>query len=252
MKKHYIILGIVLLAGLFFIPALIKSGPDDGGSGGGTGPGDSELSKRIEEIGKKPFEKEDFFALSNEITGLSSAQEINTTERDNYRSTLNIMLQKALAISYEKISKNCYATKISELKAAGDTINKPIEKLKTQQAIHKRYEQALNYRQRINGFLKGQYTESGVTNLKAEYESIISGQVFKNCSKLLQIKNEIRTECAVFRYFSQNFDAIVSQQDYGYIEENYAAELNKYTWYRRALNIEIQKSLQQDTPSLNE
>ena len=73
MKKHYIILGIVLLAGLFFIPALIKSGPDDGGSGGGTGPGDSELSKRIEEIGKKPFEKEDFFALSNEITGLSSA-----------------------------------------------------------------------------------------------------------------------------------------------------------------------------------
>ena len=241
MKKHYIILGIVLLAGLFFIPTLLKrcDGPVVPAEELTEEP--STLNSRIETIGENRFAKSEYIALRNEITGYASARKISAMERDNYRSTLNIMLQKALALSYKyNLEHDCYATNMAELNSAGDSIKNPIYTLKTQQIIYKRFQAALNFSQRLLAFCSGQYSAEGANKLKGDYTNIISRQSFTRCSRIQQIKNQINQECDVFGIFHVNFNAIVEEQnDYFYYPLD-GPQLTKYRWYRAKI-IEKQK-----------
>lgn len=232
MKKHYIILGIVLLAGLLFIPTLLKRCEGPVVETGNTIIEPSTLNSRIESIGKNRFAKPEYIALRNEITGYASARKISAMERDNYRFTLNIMLQKALALSYKyNLEHDCYATNMAELNSAGDTIKYPINALKTQQIIYKRFQAALNFSRRLLVFCSGQYSVEGADKLKGDYSNIISGQSFIRCSRIQQIKNEINQECDVFGIFDVNFNAIVKLKDYYYYPLD-GPQLTKYRWYR--------------------
>jgi hypothetical protein len=233
MKKHYIILGIVLLAGLFFIPTLLKrcEGPVVPVEELTEEP--STLNSRIESIGENRFAKSEYIALRNEITGYASARKISAMERDNYRSTLNRMLQKALALSYKyNFEHDCYATNMAELNSAGDTIKTPINTLKTQQIIYKRFQSALNFRQRLLVFCSGQYSAEGANKLKGDYSNIISGQPFIRCSRIQQLKKEINQECDVFGIFHGNYNEIVVVRKEYYYYKLDGPQLTKYRWYR--------------------
>ncbi len=213
MKKHYIILGIVLFAGLLFIPTLLKrcEGPEV--ITGTTIIEPSTLNSRIESIGKNRFAKPEYIALRNEITGYASARKISAMERDNYRFTLNIMLQKALALSYQfNLEHDCYATNMAELNSAGDTIKYPINALKTQQIIYKRFQAALNFSQRLLVFCSGQYSVEGANKLINGYNQAISNSPYRNCSAIQNLKLKIAQEIDRFGNFYADYDIKIYQK----------------------------------------
>lgn len=235
MKKHYIIIGIVLLSALFFIPAVIKKyNPSKGGTDVENDP--STLNERIEKIGQNPWDQVLYEALIGEIDGLASDQQISASERDNYRSTLNINMQKALAISFKKaLTESCYSSKM-DFKKTSDTISKPIAELSNQKNTYRKYKQVLGFKSNLYSFLSRKYSEIEATSLINNYRKAFSGEPFQNCASIQNLKNEIAQKVSKLRSFDADYDIKINQKsrpDTSYYRKNPSlmAELKSYSFY---------------------
>ena len=235
MKKHYIIIGIILLSALFFIPAVIKKyNSSKGGTDVENDP--STLNARIEKIGQNPWDQVSYDALIGEINGLASDQQISASERDNYRSTLNINMQNALAISYKKsLSESCYATNTVILNRASDTISNPISELSRQKSIYISYKRALGFKTTLNIFLSNMYSEEGATKLKNSFLRAYTGQAFQNCSNIQTLKIEIDQKLTDFKKFvaDYNFKLKSGDPDFDYYNDDpvLLSELKSHSFY---------------------
>jgi hypothetical protein len=240
MKKHYIIVGILLVSALFFIPAIVKK-YNESKIGNKQKEDASTLNERIEKFGQNSWSPEMYDALINEINGLASDQQISASERDSYRSNLNINMQNALVISYEKsLRESCYNDKVKQLQKASDTIVNIIPELVKQRKIYQSYIIALGYRNKLNYLLSRQYSESNASALISNFSSALSAQPFANCSEIQSLRRDIKQECAYFEEFDNNFNQIVNiKEDYYYYDIN-SNPILKYGWYRKIL-IEKQK-----------
>lgn len=235
MKKHYIIIGIVLISALFFIPAVIKKyNPSNRGSGGGPNP--TTLNERIENIGQNPWDQVLYEALIGEIDGLASDQQISVSERDNFRSTLNINMQKALAISYKKaLTESCYSSKM-DFKKASDTISNPIAELNKQKNTYRRYKQVLGFKSSLYNFLSRKYSEIEAASLINNYRKAFSGEPFQNCSAIQNLKNEIAQKVSKLRSFDADYKIKILNKEFPetfYYSDNDSrmAELKSYAFY---------------------
>ena len=241
MKKHYIIIGILLVAALFFIPVLINSNSEETAGGTKEPPTESNLNERIEEIGNQPWSREDYEELINEIIGYASDQQISVSERDNYRYTLNINMQKALALSFEKsLSESCYSDNMDNILASSDTISNPIKELTKQKNIYYKYIKVLGYKNRLNSFLSDKYTDVAAINLKSAYQMAYSNEPFRNCSKIQNLKLEIAKKTNRLRDFQADFEIIITKKvenkeypdfDYYNDDPDLLSELKKYNYY---------------------
>jgi hypothetical protein len=234
MKKHYIIIGIVLISALFFIPAVVKKyNQQNGGSDGGPNP--TTLNERIEKIGQNPWDQVSYDALIGEINGLASDQQISASERDNYRSTLNINMQKALAISFKKaLTESCYSSKM-DFKKATDTISNPIMELSQQKGVYRKFRSALDYKLKLNYFLSGKYSDGEANKLISGFSSLINGEPFLRCSTIQSLRKNIQQECVTFKEFDNNFNQIVNvKNNYFYYDVN-SLPISKYNWYKKIL-----------------
>jgi hypothetical protein len=214
MKKHYIIIGIVLVSALFFIPEIIKKL-----SGGTTvsrteeTPTETNLNERIEKLGQNPWSRTDYDVLATEITGYFSDQQINSSQRDDYYFNLNINMQKALALSFKNALSNCFSSSITEIKKASDTIKQPIQELLNQKRIYQNYKRALDYKNNLNTFLAGKYSDQGASSLKNAYQQACDGQSFQNCAKIQNLKNEIAQKLAKFQSFHTDYYIKMPEKD---------------------------------------
>jgi hypothetical protein len=206
MKKHYFIIGIVLISALFFIPAVIKKyNTSKGGS-------DLEnesltLNTHIERIGENPWDQTKYDSLMSEISGLVSDEQISTSAADSYRGTLNINMQKALAISYKKsLTENCYATNTKILNDASDTISNPIPELSHQKSLYSKYKRALSFKTTLYVFLSNKYSDEGATRLKNSFQNAHRGQAFQNCSNIQSLKIEIDQKLTDFKKFLADYN----------------------------------------------
>ena len=234
MKKHYIIIGVVLISALFFVPAVIKK-YNSSKSGTGVENDPSTLNARIEKIGQNPWDQVSYDALIGEINGLASDQQISASERDNYRSTLNINMQKALAISYKKsLTESCYSSKMN-FKKASDTISNPIMELSQQKGVYRKFRTALDYKRKLNYFLSGKYSDGEANALINSFSSLINGEPFVSCSSIQSLRKNIQQECVTFKEFDNNFNQIVNvKNNYFYYEVN-SMPISKYNWYKKIL-----------------
>jgi hypothetical protein len=235
MKKHYIIIGIVLISALFFIPAVIKKYKQSNG-GSGEGPNPTTLNERIEKIGQNPWDQVSYDALIWEINGLASDQQISASERDNYRSTLNINMQKALAISFKKaLTESCYSSKM-DFKKASDTISNPIAELSKQKNTYRRYKQVLGFKSNLYSFLSRKYSETEATSLINNYRKAFSGEPFQNCSTIQNLKNEIVQKVSRLQSFDADYKIKILNKEFPetfYYSDNVSrmAELKSYAYY---------------------
>jgi hypothetical protein len=235
MKKHYIIIGIVLISVLFFIPAVIKKyNSSKGGSDLENDP--STLNARIEKIGENTWDQVAYDALIGEINGLASDQQISVSERDSYRSTLNINMQKALAISYKKsLTENCYASNMTLLKNASDTISNPIAELSHQKSLYSKYKRALSFKTTLHVFLSNKYSDEGATRLKNSFQNAHIGQAFQNCSNIQSLKIEIDQKLTDFKKFvaDYNFKIKSGDPDFDYYNDDpvLLSELKSHSFY---------------------
>jgi hypothetical protein len=235
MKKHYIIIGIVLVSVLFFIPTVLKK--FERSKNGTVLQNDPlTLNTRIEKIGQNPWDRVTYEALIGEIDGLASDQKISASERDSYRSTLNINMQKALAISYEKsLSENCYASKM-DFRKASDTISNPIAVLSKQKNTYRRYKQVLGFKSSLYNFLSRKYSEIEATSLINNYRKAFSGEPFQNCSAIQKLKIEIAQKVSKLRSFDADYKIKILNKEFPetfYYSDNDSrmAELKSYAHY---------------------
>jgi hypothetical protein len=235
MKKHYIIIGIVLVSALFFIPSLImKYNQSNAGSDGDENP--TTLNARIEEIGQNPWDQSNYDALIGEIDGLASDQQISASERDSYRSTLNINMQKALAMSYKKaLTESCYASNM-DFKIASDTISNPILELSKQKNTYRKYKYVIGFKSNLYNFLSKKYSELEAENLINNYRNAYAGELFQSCSAIQNLKNEIAQKVAKLRSFDAYYKIKILNKEfpetfYYSDNENRMAELKAYSYY---------------------
>jgi hypothetical protein len=235
MKKHYIIIGIVLISALFFIPAVIKK-YNSSKSGSDLENNPSTLNARIEIIGENPWDQTKYDSLMSEISGLVSDEQISTSAADSYRGTLNINMQKALAISYKKsLTESCYSSKM-DFKKASDTISNPIAELGEQKNTYRRYKQVLGFKSSLYNFLSRKYNEIEAARLINNYRKAFSGEPFQNCLAIQNLKNEIAQKVSKLRSFDADYDIKINQKsrpDTSYYRKNPSlmAELKSYSFY---------------------
>ena len=202
---------------------------------------ESTLMARIEKFGQNSWNLDMYEAFINEINGLASDQQISTSERNSYRSTLNINMQNALVLSYERsLRESCYNENIDQLQKASDTITNLIPELVKQRKVYQRFRIAIGYRNKLNYFLTKQFTEAEAGALISNFSKAISGQPFASCSNIKSLRSDIKQECADFKDFDNNFNQIVNiKEDYYYYDIN-SNPILKYPWYRKIL-IDKQK-----------
>ena len=236
MKKHYIIIGIVLVSVIFFIPAVIKK-YNSSKVGTDIENDPSTLNARIEKIGQNPWEQTKYDSLMSEISGLASDEQISTSAADSYRGTLNINMQNALAISYKKsLTESCYATDITILNRASDTISNPIPELNRQKSIYKSYKRALGFKTTLNILLAKKYSESESIKLKNAFQSSYSGEPFRNCTSIRNLKNEIDQKVSSLRDFDADYKIKIIDKEFPETffytsNESRMTQLKRYDYY---------------------
>lgn len=235
MKKHYIIIGVVLVSALFFIPAIIKRF-NDVGTGTEQSADPSTLNDRIGKIGQNPWDEKLYKSLSSEISGLASAQQISASERNNYRSTLNINMQRALALSFKtSMEESCYTDNVDALLRSSDTITNPIAELSKQRSIYTRFKNVLKFSRKLNVLLANQYDENAATTLKRDYQSAYANEPFRNCVSIQNLKNEIEQKTTSFKNFVADYKIKIKKDrpDFDYYNYNpeLLAQLKRYNYY---------------------
>ena len=235
MKKHYIIIGVVLVSALFFIPAIIKRF-NDAGTGTEQSADPSTLNERIGKIGQNPWDEKLYKSLSSEISGLASAQQISASERNNYRSTLNINMQRALALSFKtSMEESCYTDNVDALLRSSDTISNPIAELSKQRSTYTRFKNVLKFSRKLNALLSKQYDDNAATTLKRDYQSAYANEPFRNCASIKNLKNEIDQKTTSFKNFVADYKIKIksADPDFDYYNDNdhLLAQLKKYSFY---------------------
>ncbi len=235
MKKHYIIIGVVLISALFFIPALIKKF-NDSSDDIEKSADPSTLNERIGKIGQNQWDEKLYKSLSSEISGLASAQQISASERNNYRSTLNINMQRALALSFKtSMEESCYTDNVDALLRSSDTITNPIAELSKQRSIYTRFKNVLKFSRKLNVLLANQYDENAATTLKRDYQSAYANEPFRNCTSIQNLKYEIDQNTTSFRNFVADYKIKIKtafpEFDYYNYNPKLMVQLKKYSFY---------------------
>ena len=235
MKKHYIIIGVVLVSFLFFIPAIMKKFNATGTeSENSLDP--STLNERIGQIGQNQWDEQLYKSLRSEISGLASDRKISASERDNYRTTLNINMQRALVRSFAySLNETCYSDEVESLVRASDTISKPIADLSAQRSIYNRFKSVHEFSRKLNVLLSKQYDENAVATLKKDYQSSYVNEPFRDCSSIQNLKNEIVEKTISFKNFVVDYKIKIksAHPDFDYYNDDpkLLAQLKKYSFY---------------------
>jgi hypothetical protein len=236
MKKHYVIIGIVALSALFFIISIIKNSSEEEEISKPTNP--STLNERMEKMGRSPWNEENYEALMNEIIGLASDHQISKSELDSYRNTLNINLQKSLALSYKKsLNESCYEVGLKKVNQMSKKITNPIPELDIQKQYNQKFQIALNYKARLMTLLSKQYNENESNNLIQNFNNAIANYPFYNCDKIQKLKYKIKQELDEIKNFDADYNIKVkNQEDFDYFDKDLNQEnfykLQKYAHYK--------------------
>jgi hypothetical protein len=211
MKKHVVILSIVVLGGIFAVVALLSQNGEVQGPKSDEETWDkSTLSRRIEAIGSAPYSKEEYLALLSEINGLSGATEINSAEADSYRNTLENERQSALCLSFKDLRNSCYSNKASELLQASKEIkdlgHELSNALGTELSTYQQYKKALSYEGQLAIFLASPFNEGKASAIVNGYKVLISGKPFFQCQKIQALDAKLSQEVREFRSFYIDYE----------------------------------------------
>lgn len=229
MKKHVVILSIVVLGGIFAVVALLSQNGEVQDPKSDEETWDkSTLSTRIEAIGSAPYSKEEYLALLNEINGLSSATEINSAEADSYRNTLENERQSALFLSFKDLRNSCYSNNASELlqgsKEIKDLGHELSNALSTELSTYQQYKKALSYEGQLAIFLASPFDEGKASAIVNGYKALISGKPFFQCQKIQALDTKLSQEVRAFRSFYIDYQFKITNK----LDKNLIPELG---WY---------------------
>jgi hypothetical protein len=231
MKKHYIIIGVLLVTVLFFIPSLVSK-CDKGGIP--TGEGNElvgDINERIEKIGKNPWNQAAYDSVMLDIISSSSLGDISVSVKESYLQSLDLNMQRALAISYEKSLSTCYAN-VKELNKASAKIKKLKPVLIPQKLIYSDYQQALGFQNKLTSFLAGKYSEEGKNNLLSNYQNAIDGKRFQRCTAIQDLKTKIQNQLNSFAGFYGDYNYNIEKGNNLTHYSNDAAAKNELKNYR--------------------
>jgi hypothetical protein len=203
MKKHWIIIGIVLLGVVFALMVLLnRQEPTQSKE---VSLDASTLSHRIEALGKENYSKVRYYSLLNEINGLLSAAEIGFDLANSYKKTIEYERENSLNLSFNELRNSCYSGDASELlqaskeiKAAGFEIGTA---LASEISTYQHYQTALSYEGQLSALLANRFDEQKASALINGYSAHIRGKTFSECPKIRALEAKLSEEVNQFRSF---------------------------------------------------
>jgi hypothetical protein len=236
MKKHVIIIGIVLVGAMVVVvPEIMRrySGSTDVGIEGPRTP--ETLNQRIEDLGKKAFNSAQYQALVGEIIGYSSQRKITFAQKNLHLSTLNIRMQEAAAITFNESLSSCYSKSLGSVQRIADTVDYPIRALRSAKQTYQQFQNARGYEYQLQHFLRSEYSESKDNQLQTGFQNCISGQAFNQCAEIRALQQKLKNECKDFKEFANNFNEIVNVKKQFYHYDENSGQLTRYDHYRKLL-----------------
>ena len=229
MKKHGLILIIVVVAGLLFGLSFLISKDV-------FGPPDEKKSKkmnideRVDSLGKLPFNKDSLVTIEGDINMFESVGRINSGKKSSLLANLEYAKQSALVLSLKNwLNNSCSATGIDDLIRTGNACSNKSGELQDLLNTHARYNAVFNYDSKLNSFLAGPYDQAKADALMNGLSSAISGEPFRNCPAITSLTNKINSEINAFYSFLLNdYNQKAERGDWGFIDEN---QVKKYKYY---------------------
>jgi hypothetical protein len=235
MKKHFVILGIVLIAALVVVvPEIIKRSVEKDESLQVERVPET-LNERVEALGKKAFNPAEYHALEAEIIGYSSQRKITFAQKNLHLSTLNLSMQAAAAISYNEALSTCYTKSLVNVQRIADSVASPIPALRIAKKTYQQYQTARSYDYQLTRFLNSEYNEARDNQLQTGFQNCISGQAFGTCDQIGALQQKLKNECKAFKDFANNFNEIVNvKKQYYYYDED-SGPLTRYAFYKKLI-----------------
>lgn len=238
MKKHVIIIGIVLVGAMVVVvPEIMRrySGSTDRVNEVAKTP--ETLNQRIEDLGKKAFNSAQYEALVGEIIGYSAQRKITFAQKNLHLSTLNMRMQAAASITFNEALSSCYSKSLGSAQRIADTVEYPIPALRESIACKRRFDNAMRCQWKLNSLLSKAFDKSSSIELKNSYNQIISNEPFESCGCIQDLKGKIQRELQDFEVFQSSFNTQILQKqgneniDFYTEDATRYNKLKKYTYY---------------------
>lgn len=233
MKKHIVIIVLVVVSSVFFLMSLKQcesASPSPTPTEGERDP----LEAKIEEMGTTNWDRNKYDSLSFEIIALSSGNEINSVTEENLNALLEDSKQKALVNSIDSWKSGCYTSVDAGILNLAKKSSRPILRLKRSLDTYNRYLKAASYGSELNRFLSGEYSDQKAETLKRKFLSLANQ--FMSCTEVYELKAKIFEECNDFKVFNKDFnDIVITGGDLRFFsirkEGNDSERLKKYKHY---------------------
>lgn len=236
MKKHVIIIGIVLVGAMVVVvPEIMRrySGSTDRVNEVAKTP--ETLNQRIEDLGKKAFNSAQYEALVGEIIGYSAQRKITFAQKNLHLSTLNMRMQAAASITFNEALSSCYSKSLGSAQRIADTVEYPIPALRGAKQTYQQFKNARGYEYQLEHFLRSEYSESKDYQLQKGFQNCIAGQAFSQCAEIRALQQKLKNECRDFKEFANNFNEIVNKKKLLYHYDENSGPLTRYAHYRKLL-----------------
>ncbi len=229
MKKHRLILIVILAAGLLFVLSLVIS-KDVFGPGKGGKPPKMNIDQRVDSLGKLPFNEDSLLVIEGDINTLASISKIDSRKKASLLTNLEYAKQNALVISLKNwLNNSCDASGLDKVIRNANACSNKSNELQNLLNTHSRYISVLNFESRLNAFLAGPFDQAKANALSNDFVSNINGEPFRNCPAVTNLTNKINTEINDFSSFLENdYYQKAARGDWNFINQS---NLIKYKFY---------------------
>jgi hypothetical protein len=239
MKKHGLILIIVVVAGLLFGLSFLIS-KDVFGPTAEKKSKKMNIDERVDSLGKLPFNKDSLITIEGDINMFESVGKINSGKKSSLLANLEYAKQSALVISLKNwFNNSCNAAGIDDLIRTGNACSTKSGELQDLLNTYARYNAVFNYDSKLNSFLAGPYDQGKADALSNGISSAINGEPFRNCPSVVNLASKISSELSAFKYFAElEYAQAELANDWTKIDKDIAA---KYKYYNTNYLINLKK-----------
>ena len=239
MKKHSLILIVVIVAGLLFsLSLLITKGPF---GGGGPPPRKKmNIDERIDSLGKLTFNEDSLLTIEGDINMFESVGKINSGKKSSLLSNLEYAKQNALVLSLKNwLNNSCNSSDIDKVVRVGNTCSNKSNELQDLLNVHGRYNAVLSYNSKLSAFLAGEYNQGTADALINGISSAVSGEPFRNCSAISSLQSKVNSEIASFKNFvEQEYIQAETANNWFKIDPT---QIGKYNFYNKKYLENLEK-----------